>query len=217
MNTAHEPLDPTTSFKYIGGDMSVDFVNTVDWTDRGPELDQFTGYGRLLDWASGAGMLDRGALVRLREVAKAREEDAERVVEEAVQLRGTLECLYGQLVRGERASGEIQELNSAWIGRALAGLVVMDCGDGSFELGWEHIGRSLDAPLWAVAWAAAKLLTSEDVSRIRRCGGTDCGWYYVDRSRNGLRRWCEMETCGTRMKSRRRAERNEILRPPDAT
>jgi predicted RNA-binding Zn ribbon-like protein len=30
---------------------------------------------------------------------------------------------------------------------------------------------------------------------------------YVDRSRNGLRRWCQMETCGTREKSRRRYQR----------
>ncbi len=35
-------------------------------------------------------------------------------------------------------------------------------------------------------------------------GGDDCGWMYVDRSRNGLRRWCQMRTCGTREKSRRR-------------
>ncbi|HEV2853834.1 MAG TPA: CGNR zinc finger domain-containing protein [Thermoanaerobaculia bacterium] len=35
----------------------------------------------------------------------------------------------------------------------------------------------------------------------------DCGWMYVDCSRNGLRRWCEMETCGTLEKSRRRRER----------
>jgi predicted RNA-binding Zn ribbon-like protein len=30
---------------------------------------------------------------------------------------------------------------------------------------------------------------------------------YVDRSRNGLRRWCQMEVCGTKEKSRQRALR----------
>ena len=43
---------------------------------------------------------------------------------------------------------------------------------------------------------------------MRVCAAQDCGWVYVDRSRNGLRRWCQMETCGTIMKTRRRAERN---------
>jgi predicted RNA-binding Zn ribbon-like protein len=75
-------------------------------------------------------------------------------------------------------------------------------------LGWPRAGHALESPLWSVAWSAARLLASDDAKRIRRCGGIDCGWYYVDRSRNGLRRWCEMETCGTLMKTRRRAERN---------
>jgi hypothetical protein len=35
-----------------------------------------------------------------------------------------------------------------------------------------------------------------------------------DRSRNGLRRWCEMQTCGTLAKSRRRAERRHLRRRP---
>ncbi|MEO8561896.1 MAG: CGNR zinc finger domain-containing protein [bacterium] len=42
---------------------------------------------------------------------------------------------------------------------------------------------------------------------VRQRGGADCGWLYVDRSRNGLRRWCQMEVCGTREKSRKRAGR----------
>jgi predicted RNA-binding Zn ribbon-like protein len=61
--------------------------------------------------------------------------------------------------------------------------------------------------LWPVAWTAAALLTSDEAGKIRVCGGVDGGWMYVDRSRNGLRRWCRMETCGTCEKSRRRAER----------
>jgi predicted RNA-binding Zn ribbon-like protein len=55
--------------------------------------------------------------------------------------------------------------------------------------------------------AAAALLSSDDTAKLRICGGPDCGWIYVDRSRNGLRRWCEMSVCGTREKSRRRSVR----------
>jgi predicted RNA-binding Zn ribbon-like protein len=72
---------------------------------------------------------------------------------------------------------------------------------------WRESGDSLDSPLWPVVWSAAMLLVSEEVGRIRICGGQDCGWVYVDRSRNGLRRWCCMQTCGTQAKSRRRRER----------
>ncbi|HXE57648.1 MAG TPA: CGNR zinc finger domain-containing protein, partial [Gemmatimonadales bacterium] len=72
---------------------------------------------------------------------------------------------------------------------------------------WPGLGESLESPLWPVAWSAAALLVSDEATRIRTCGGPDCGWVFVDRSRNGLRRWCEMRTCGTEAKSRRRASR----------
>jgi len=65
--------------------------------------------------------------------------------------------------------------------------------------------------MWPVAWDAFQLLLSPDAERLRVCGGENCGWAYVDRSRNGLRRWCEMETCGTTAKNRRRGRRP---RPP---
>ncbi|WP_211241773.1 CGNR zinc finger domain-containing protein [Patulibacter minatonensis] len=38
--------------------------------------------------------------------------------------------------------------------------------------------------------------------RIRVCGAEDCGLLFVDRSRPGRRRWCSMERCGNRAKTR---------------
>ena len=73
---------------------------------------------------------------------------------------------------------------------------------------WRGRGEDLESVLWPVVWSAAALLTSAEAERLRVCGGPDCGWMYVDRSRNGLRRWCQMETCGTREKSRRRQRRS---------
>jgi predicted RNA-binding Zn ribbon-like protein len=71
---------------------------------------------------------------------------------------------------------------------------------------WRWRGRDRDprSVLWPVIWSAAELLGSDEVTSLRVCDGPDCGWMYVDRSRNGLRRWCQMRTCGTREKTRRR-------------
>jgi predicted RNA-binding Zn ribbon-like protein len=64
--------------------------------------------------------------------------------------------------------------------------------------------QRLDSVLWPVLRSAAALLASDEADKVRTCAGPDCGWVYVDRSRNGFRRWCQMRTCGTREKSRRR-------------
>ncbi|MEO7103148.1 MAG: CGNR zinc finger domain-containing protein [Gemmatimonadaceae bacterium] len=206
---AFRQMDPTTPYRYVAGDGSVDFVNTADWVEGG--LDSFASYGRMLEWAEGAHLISRrtvGALHALSEEYPAR---SVRVLSDAVALRGLLERLFFQISQHRTADAEIAELNDRWLSNSLAESAIIRNDDGSFALGWPRADTALESPLWAVAHAAATLATSDDVSRLRRCGGESCGRYYVDRSRNGLRRWCEMETCGTRMKSRRRAERNSAL------
>ena len=61
----------------------------------------------------------------------------------------------------------------------------------------------LDRVLWPVLRAAARLLTSLERERVRQCAAGDCAWLFLDRSRNGTRRWCDMTVCGNREKARR--------------
>lgn len=201
---AHEPNAP---FRYVGGDPAVDLVNTVDWTERGLEGDRLTGYDRLLEWAVGAEVIDDAPANRLAGRAASDPFAARAAVRDAAALRSVLERIFRALTSGSDATRPIAELNDGMLRRAAGALSLTRADGGAFTLGWPSLSDSLILPLVVTAWRAAALLASDDVSRLRRCGGLDCGWYFVDRSRNGLRHWCEMETCGTREKSRRRAAR----------
>ena len=57
--------------------------------------------------------------------------------------------------------------------------------------------------------AAVELLRTVELRQLRACpieeGG--CGFLFLDRSRNGSRRWCAMEDCGTQAKIRKLSER----------
>ena len=53
----------------------------------------------------------------------------------------------------------------------------------------------------AVALSAGRLLlTAADMRRLKECPG--CGWLFIDHTRAGNRRWCSMDTCGSRAKMR---------------
>jgi predicted RNA-binding Zn ribbon-like protein len=39
-------------------------------------------------------------------------------------------------------------------------------------------------------------------SRLKLCSAEDCRWAFYDTSRNGGGRWCSMEACGNRNKTR---------------
>ena len=199
-------LAPELPLKFVGGDPSLDLVNTVDWTSAGLERDRLVDYARLLEWADGSGVIGRPAAARLLAIARDRPDTARSAYQHARWARWVLQRLLTSVAATHPSADALEDFNRLLrhAGQHLR-LVYTRRGRGGVE--WRPVrADDLDAVLWLVARSAAKLLEF-DAPRLRVCAGPDCGWVYVDRSRNGLRRWCEMQTCGTLSKSRRRAAR----------
>jgi predicted RNA-binding Zn ribbon-like protein len=211
---------PHLPFKYLAGDPALELVNTVDWTTHGPVEDRLTDYARLLEWAEGAELLAPRLARHFRELASRDAAGASAAHRDAVELRWVLRQLFARVASGDpvgdgpaldalnvRIGGVMSHLRLAGAARSASARQAEEAPIARWT--WRDAGHRLDSVLWPVVRAAADLLVSEEAGRVRECGGTDCGWLYVDRSRNGLRRWCQMETCGTREKSRRRALRRD--------
>jgi predicted RNA-binding Zn ribbon-like protein len=82
------------------------------------------------------------------------------------------------------------------------------CSGACCEWRWPDGPTDLRRVLWPIIRSAAHLLTSPDAERIRQCEAPDCSWLFLDRSRGGRRRWCDMSSCGNRAKARRYYERH---------
>ncbi|HSJ76949.1 MAG TPA: CGNR zinc finger domain-containing protein, partial [Gemmatimonadales bacterium] len=130
--------------------------------------------------------------------------EASTVYRAALRAREIIRRLLVELAEGSASAGAVADFNRI-LAPVLQHLRVrpLDAVP-HLQLGWEEEENTLDSVLWPVLWSAASLVSSDEASRIRVCASEDCGWMYVDRSRNGLRRWCQMESCGTREKTRRR-------------
>jgi predicted RNA-binding Zn ribbon-like protein len=197
---------PKPEFRYVSGDAALDLVNTVDWTDHGLIHDRLNGYAELTRWAEGARVIEPATARRLRALASRHPRDAAKALQSALQLRDAIQRVVRALTDSSgsvrRESQALERLNAV-LSESLGRLHLAGDATG-VSLAWRGFGSELDSPVWAVAWSAARLLASPEARQLRVCAGDDCGWVYVDRSRNGLRRWCEMATCGTRQKSIRR-------------
>lgn len=207
---------PDLPFKFIGGDPSLDLVNTVDWTQDGLENDRLTDYTRLTQWAEEAGVISKDTTNALQTEARDRAREAEAALEGARHTRWVLQRVFASLGSGqidEQALADFNELLDDSLRRLVVKKGNKRNSSSRLDWSWRGLGKSLATPLWLVVWSAAQLLTSEEAHRVRACDGPDCGWLFVDRSRNGLRRWCDMATCGTQAKSRRRATRREAETP----
>jgi predicted RNA-binding Zn ribbon-like protein len=64
-------------------------------------------------------------------------------------------------------------------------------------------GPTVPGLLAPVLWSAGDLMTGADHARIRRCANDKCLWLFIDGSKGGTRRWCDMTSCGNRAKAHR--------------
>jgi predicted RNA-binding Zn ribbon-like protein len=58
-----------------------------------------------------------------------------------------------------------------------------------------------------VIYSAYELLLADKLNRIKEC--TNCGWLFLDTTKNGTRRWCSMNTCGSIVKAKEWYHRNK--------
>jgi predicted RNA-binding Zn ribbon-like protein len=200
---------PGLPLKFVGGDPSVDFVNTVDWTPDGLVNERLVDSRRLLEWGTRATVIDRGEAARLARIARGASKNRTARVRTGAVGRWVLQRLFTSMAERHPSSPALEEFNDL-LRRASAHLALVFANRTSERVEWRaNRGDDLDLILWKVARSAEMLFASGEAARLRVCAGPDCGWIYVDRSRNGLRRWCEMQTCGTQAKSLRRAARRE--------
>ena len=195
--------------RIIGGDVALDFVNTEDGD---PPLECLRGYGDLVAWGVLVGLLSVEEGELLMGEADLRPGDAEAAYRDALTLRGALYRVFRAVAEDEAPASRDLEILREHEREALSrGKLVQE--DRGFRLEWRD-ERDLARILWPVAHAAAGLLTSGTLDRLKLCAG--CYWVFLDTSRNHSRRWCTMEVCGTDEKKRRyvakRASRREAAR-----
>jgi predicted RNA-binding Zn ribbon-like protein len=195
--------EPGYTFDFCGGDVAIDFTNTVG--SRGDRREEhLQTFGDLIAWAEARGVLARADAQRLRRTAAHRPAAARAALEEAVALREALYRVIGAAAATREPSAADlacvnRHVHSAWSRlrltprRGALALVDHDAG-----------ARSLaDAILTPVVRASVDLLTSDVIGRVRACADESCAWLFVDKTRSHTRRWCDMKVCGNRNKVRR--------------
>ncbi len=200
-------------FEFNSGRLCLDFANTVRARPMSDRIESIASYGDLLAWARQSTILTPGEAAALGEKARQHPRTATDALAQALRLREAIYGVFSALAAGLPAPvGDLRTLNRA-IGKAMTRAGVVRASGGGFEWSWPESAPGLDQVAWWVARSAAELLTSEDLTGVRECAGYDCGWLFLDNTKNRSRRWCDMSTCGNRAKGRRHYERSRASSP----
>jgi len=190
------------SLNLIGGRLCLDFINTVDCRNSDHSREYLSTYPNLISWSQHANILTENEARDLLQEAALHPADARIVLERAITTREALHRIFCAIANHRLpATTDIGVLN-AEMSIAMAQLRLEPA---SAPSPWTYTfkERKLDQMLWPIIHSAAELLTSDKLDRICECQGENCGWLFIDMSRNRSRRWCDMKDCGNRAKARR--------------
>ncbi|ADB29812.1 protein of unknown function DUF1470 [Kribbella flavida DSM 17836] len=168
----------------IAGHLLLDLVNTVSWRlDPARWVDNVADRAALDRWLTAAGLEAGSTRGVLDQVATVRE----------VAYR----VLQPPAVGDEPSENDVDQLRELLVAAvARARIVTLS------PLRWK--ADDLAGELALAAW---RLLEDENLSRLRQCQDDDCGWLFLDRTKNGSRRWCSSADCGNRARASRHYRR----------
>jgi predicted RNA-binding Zn ribbon-like protein len=182
----------------VGGDLSIDFANHMLRLDHySSARDQLT---IVLSWMEQTGLITNEQSQRYFLLMDNDPELVRTFLKNVIRLRDTVYNIFWALTQGKSPRQKDLGTLNGYIKDCFGHLMIAGTANG-FEWKWMQ-ARTIDDYLRPIVRSAAELLTSDRLSRVRLCPGENCGWLFIDRSKNRSRKWCDMKDCGNVVKAR---------------
>jgi len=196
---------PRARAPFAAGRLWLDFVNT-DEAPRHAHADTLRSFDGFLAWLASVGLIDADRHAALERRAREQPASATAALHEARRIRSALRPLAE---RGIHATERVRDAAISEINRVLGRSTVvrrveLDPRDGAFHRAFVPSGDAFAALVIPVVESVADALVMGELARVRRCAAEPpCPRVFLDTSRNGRRRWCDMTSCGNRAKAAR--------------
>ncbi|MBE1528948.1 putative RNA-binding Zn ribbon-like protein [Sphingopyxis sp. OAS728] len=168
----------------VAGNLALDLANTISWRGTPREIDCLADAEGLAAWAQALGLIDSADAPALY------------AFEEVRALRTAIIAAGSAVAAGAAPDVSATETVARLAARSLAA-ASLDGIPATIAFAPE------DRILGPLAWAALDLFRGDELARLKQCPPDDCRWLFIDRTKNGSRRWCDMASCGNRAKARR--------------
>jgi predicted RNA-binding Zn ribbon-like protein len=189
-------VQPVAEIPFIAGHLALDFVNTAEERGHPAAGDALRTVDDLRLWGQRRGLLAGSA-----------DGDAGPLeLPAAIEARELLYKLFLGRARGDRAPAADLSRLSRLASAAYQSAYLNQEADGRLLWGWDS--SQLASVRHVAVTSALQLLGQDPTARLRQCPGDHCGWFFLDTTKRGNRRWCSMSECGQEAKSARRRGRS---------
>lgn len=189
-------MQSVTEIPFIAGHVALDFVNTAEERGHPDAGDALRTAGDLRLWGERRGVIAGGA-----------DGDAQALeLPAALEARELLYKLFLCRARGQRASARDLSRLSRLASSAYLAAQLHQEADGRLSWSWDP--SQLATVRHVAVTSGLQLLSQSPAARLKQCPGDHCGWFFLDITKRGNRRWCSMGECGQEAKTARRRERS---------
>ena len=156
----------------------------------------------------GVALIDAERAAGIRRRAQQQPAGATAVLADARRVRGSLRSLAEWSAGAARGLGGdvravvLGEINRV-LGRSAGMRRLEERPDGTYVRSFAPVGDAFASLLIPVVDSAADALILGELARVRRCADPRCRRVFLDATKNGRRRWCDMAACGNRAKAAR--------------
>ncbi|HYW30343.1 MAG TPA: ABATE domain-containing protein [Gemmatimonas sp.] len=188
----------------------LEFVNT-DAAAQSPGGDLLRDFDALLRWLEIHGAVDEERAGGIRRRALLQPAAAAASLVDARRVRASLRGLAERGGASDRVREDaVVEINRV-LGRSAGTRRLDRHADGGFMRAFVPTGDAFAGLMIPIVEAAADSLVGEELPRVRRCADPRCHRVFLDNTKNGLRRWCDMGVCGNRAKAARHRAKERAL------
>jgi len=183
-------------------DLCLSFANTRQWRGTDKPTETLHDSQDLLRWVETSGALGTDAIRSVQHWTQAHPKRAARMFSKAIELREAIFQAFSAVAEG----APLASADLAVLGHALAEAPArerLEADGGAYAWRTPSLQPEASDLLAPVLWSAGDLLLRSRERRVRRCANPECLWLFIDASRMGTRRWCDMTSCGNRAKARR--------------
>jgi predicted RNA-binding Zn ribbon-like protein len=195
-------MAPTMLVSAFPEDLCLSFANTRQWRGTEKPTETLHDSADLLRWIETSGGLGAEAIRSVHDWTHAPPKRAARMFYKAIDLREAIFQAFSAVAEGAPlASADLAVLRNALAEAPARGR--LEAAGGAYAWRTPPLQPEASYLLASVLWSAGDLLLRSGVRRVRRCTNPECLWLFIDASRMGTRRWCDMTSCGNRAKARR--------------
>lgn len=186
------------------------FVNTVSSWEIKSHYDYLNQYQDFLDWCRKLQLCTEEQIRLMETIAAGQPAEAIRVLERIREIRLLMQGFISSIARQdmEKTNFLLPAVNLLLIEAASRQRLLFR--ERNFTMEQMDVPGDLMSPVWQTIQSLGQLLINHDIHRIKEC--PKCGWVFLDETKNGRRKWCNPQYCGSTDKMMRYNQRKKDSR-----